>query len=338
MHTSNNNTGGAVVDNIIPFTPEGEFYFNKGVRAFRKREFEKASKWLRRAVELSPKQPVYQCQLSVVHTETGDYHTANQILMNVLADFGHEYVDCYYLISNNYAHLGLFQDAKKYAKEYLNKAPEGDFKEEAEQLVSVLDIEEEEDEDDDWAFEEEDELMMHQESAFYYMERQQWKEALPILEEMIRLFPNFVSAKHDYAVCLFFAGEEQEAIELEEQWHEREPFSLHSMCNLAVFYFHQGKAQQSQGHIQKLRNVYPIGEQQKLRVAATLTQVGEYAAAYDRFCRLEKGKLKGHLSYYKWFSIAAYHTGEPSKALSLWEEGCTRHPNLAEQGGPWQQG
>ncbi|MFC0525497.1 tetratricopeptide repeat protein [Pontibacillus salicampi] len=333
MQNSTKSSRGAMHPNVIPFTPEGDFYFSQGVRAFQRREFEKAIKWLTRAIEFSPKQPLYQCQLSVVHTETGNYHSANQVLMNVLAEFGHEYVDCYYLIANNYAHLGLFHDAKKYARDYLQKAPEGDFKDEAQELLNMVDIE---DEDEEEFWEEEDELMRYQESAFYYMERQEWQEALPLLEEMSRLFPDYVSAKHDYATALFFSGERLEAIELEEQWKKEHPSSLHSVCNLAIFYHHAGKKEKAAEHIHALENVYPINEQQQLKVAVTLAQVGCYTSAHERFIGLPKARLKGHLSYYKWFSITAYHMGEPSRALRLWEEGCLRHPSLSEQGGPWQ--
>ncbi|QHE53537.1 lipopolysaccharide assembly protein LapB [Pontibacillus sp. HMF3514] len=340
MHTSTKNSEEVLQANIIPFKPEGEFYFSKGVQAFRKREFDKALRWLKRASELSPKQPLYKCQLSVVYTETGEYHAANQVLMDVLADFGHEYVDCFYLIANNYAHLGLFHDATKYAKEYIQKAPEGDFKEEAEQLMSLMDIDEESDSDEDddieIMLEEEDELMRYQESAFYYLERQDWKEAMIILDDMMRLFPSHITAKHDFALALFHHGDQQEAIDLEEKWLEQNPESLHSQCNLAVFYHGKGEQEKAEKHIQQLLNVYPIHEQQKLKVAGTLSQIGYYQEAYKRFTGLKKSKLKGHLSYYKWYSISAYNMGEPSKAISLWEEGCLRHPSLSEQGGPWE--
>ncbi|KGX86211.1 tetratricopeptide repeat protein [Pontibacillus litoralis] len=332
MDNSMTSSQGKIHRNVIPFTPEGEFYFGQGVRAFQRREFEKAIKWLTRAIELSPKQPLYHCQLSVVYTETGQYHSANQVLMNVLAEFGHDYVDCHYLIANNYAHLGLFHDAMKFAKDYLQRAPEGDFHKEAEELVEMLTMDDEEDEEE---FAEEDELMRYQESAFYYMEHEQWEQALPILEEMMRLFPNHILAKHKYAEALFFSGEKEEAIELEEQWLQLNDSSLHTICNLAIFYHLTSNKEAAEVHIQQIKNVYPIREQQQLNIAVTLARIGCYYESYERFNRLPKRKLKGHLSYYKWYSITAYHLGEPSIAIQLWEEGCIRHSGLSTLGGPW---
>ena len=107
-------------NNIIPFIPEGDFYFTKGVEAFQNRKFNIAVKWMKKAIEAKPNDPLYQCQMSVIYTEIGAYHAANQLLTNVLQST--EYTDCYYLIANNYAHLGLLNDAEKYVNLYLETA------------------------------------------------------------------------------------------------------------------------------------------------------------------------------------------------------------------------
>src|SRR5699024_12367568 len=118
--------------NIIPFIPEGDFYFTKGVEAFQKRKFEIAIKWMKKAVEAKPMEALYACQLSIIYTEIGSYHEADQVLTSVLET--KIYVDCYYLIANNYAHLGLLNDAKQYAITYLDKESDGEFIEEAKSM------------------------------------------------------------------------------------------------------------------------------------------------------------------------------------------------------------
>ncbi|WP_077624832.1 tetratricopeptide repeat protein [Sediminibacillus massiliensis] len=320
------------MDKVIPFIPEGDFYFTKGVEAFQKRKFDIAIKWLKKAVETSPDEALFKCQISIVYTEIGAYHLANQILTEVLADHGDDYIDCYYLIANNYAHLGLLQDAKKYTESYLEKAPDGDFHDEAIDLLGFIDIE---DDDEDWTFEEEDELLILQETAFYHLEREEWEEALPILEELMSLFPEHMPAKHEYSMALFFSDSQTEAIRLEKQWLKKSPQSLYGHTNLAVFHHYLGNLEKSQKHLDALTNVYPIHEQQKLKIASTLAKTGRYEEAAARFAMLSKSQLKGHTTYFRWYSIAAYHTGNPDKALSLWEEGCKRHPHMSDFEGPW---
>lgn len=334
MHKVKEDTTGRR-SNVIPFIPEGDFYFTKGVEAFQKRKFDIAIKWLKKATEMKPDDPLYKCQMSIVYTEIGAYHAANQLLTSVL-HANDDYIDCYYLIANNYAHLGLLNDAKKYAVSYLEKEPAGDFSEEAEALLELIDIDEEEDEDWDWQLEDEDELLIYQETAFYHIENKEWEKAQPIIEEMMAIFPEYIMAKHDYSQVLFYTGEQEKAIRLEEEILEKDANSLYSHVNLALFNYELGRKEHYEHHIHALLNIYPMHEQQKLRIAVTLSRTGHHREAYGRFRLLQKDKVKSHMSYYKWFSVSSYQTGDPSRALALWEEGCKKHPKLSKEDGPWK--
>lgn len=321
--------------NIIPFVPTGHFYFTRGIQAFKKRRFDSAVKWLKKAVEEDSEEPLYACQLSVIYTELGSYHAANQVLSDVLSKFGEEYVDCYYLMANNYAHLGLLNDAKKYAQIYLDNQGDGEFKEAAEQLLSMLESLDDGEEDDEWAFDDEDDLLIYQETSFYHLEHEEWEEARVVLQEMIQMFPDFPLAKHKYAYALFMSGEEEEAIEYELNSLAKEPTNIHSHVNLATFYLEKGREKEALPHIERLRNVFPMHDQQKLSVAETLARAGHYTEAVERFRMLKGNQVTKRRVYYKWYSIASYHTGNPSKALNLWERGCRSFPKLSHEGGPW---
>ncbi|WP_231735261.1 tetratricopeptide repeat protein [Gracilibacillus massiliensis] len=324
--------------NIIPFIPEGDFYFSKGVEAYQKKKFDLSLKWFQKALSEKPENPLYQCQASIVYTEIGSYHLANQLLTKVLSEHGEEYMDCYYLIANNYAHLGLLEDATKYAQIYLEKEPDGDFQEEAKTLLELLDFSEEEEDDDDWTFEEEDDLIIYQETAFYHLEREEWEEAIAVLEEMITLFPEFSQARHEYHYALFFVGEKDEAIAMEEQYLKEHPDALFSCMNLAIFYSHENDEEKRDYFTAMLENIYPIHEQQKLRIAVTFAQIGLYQQALDRFKMLHKSKLKGHPSYYRWYSTCQYYLGMEDAAIRLWKEGCKQHNILSQQLPAWEKG
>ena len=337
MTTSLNSTAAQENTNIIPFLPSGNFYFTHGIQAFQKRRFNVAVKWLKKAIEAAPDEPLYTCQLSVVYTEIGSYHAANQLLTEVLARFGKEYVDCYYLMANNYAHLGLLSDAKKYAETYLEQSEDGEFEEASKQLLEMLESVDEEEDDDEWAFDDEDDLLIYQETAFYHLEHEEWEQALSLLQEMMQLFPDFQMAKHKYAYALFMNGDQQEAIEIEQEWLKNEPENIHSHVNLAAFLIMQGNREEALLHIQLLRNVYPMHSQQKLAVAETLARAGFYEEAVDRFHNLKDRQVTRRRVYYKWYSISVYHTGNPSKALELWEKGCQQFPSLSKEEGPWKE-
>lgn len=315
--------------NVIPFIPNGDFYYTKGVQAFKKRKFESALKWLKKAVEAAPDNPLYNCQLSVVYTEMGSYQEANKLLSHVINVCGEDYIDCYYLMANNYAHLGFFNDAKDCARFYIEKEPEGDFSEEAFALIELLEMGEE---DDDYI---EDDLLIYRETIFHYMENMEWDKALPLLEEATVLFPEHQTVQHDIAMCLFNLGREDEAIKLELTSLNRDPDSLYSVMNLAVFYYQQNQLHEYEKYISALLNVYPVHEHQKLRLATTLAKTGWYQCAYNRYQSLMKEMVSSHISYYRWFSLAAYQMGNYKKARSIWEEGCHKHPNLQKEAAPW---
>ncbi|TQS74800.1 hypothetical protein DX933_08465 [Ornithinibacillus gellani] len=319
---------------IIPFIPDGDFYFTKGVEAFQKHKFELALKWLKKAVEIAPENPLYLCQISIIYTEIGSFHKANQLLTTALQSSGNQYTDCYYLLANNYAHLGLLQDAKKYASSYLEREPDGDFHEEAQELLDYISFDEE-DMETEWEMDDEDELLIYQETVFYYMENMEWEKALILLEEMLTLFPEHKTTKHDLAYAMFFSGEQQAALEMELKLLADNPDSLYSHVNLAIFYYELGQMSACELHIHTLRNVYPLHEQQKLNIAVALARTGNFQEANARFNLLRKGSMRGHASYYRWSSKALYRVGELGKSLAIWEEGCRRHPQLSAEEGPW---
>lgn len=321
------------LNNLVPFIPDGDFYFTKGIEAFRQTKFQVAIKWLQRALEISPKDPLYQCQLSVVYTEIGFFHSANELLMDVLDKNKDKYPDCYYLLANNYAHLGLLNEAKKHANHYLDLETDGDFADEAESLLELLDIDED---DEDWELDNEDELLVSQEAIFYHMEYMEWEQAVPLIENMMEQFPDQPLARHDYAMSLFQMGERQKAIELEQKYLAENEDTMLSYLNLAVFYHELGDKALAGECIQQFLNVYPMHEQQKLRIAVTLAKTGHNQEACMRFKQLQRSRVSSHPSFYRWFSRSAYLIGDKEKALKLWNEGCKKHAPLKQESKPWE--
>lgn len=315
--------------NIIPFRPSADFYFTQGVQAFQRRQFVSAEKWMKKAIEEAPTNPLYQCQLSVVYTELGLYHEANQLLINVVNHVGEDYVDCYYLMANNDAHLGLLNDAKEYARLYLEKNRDGEFSDEALELLELLEMD-----DEEWDLIEDD-LLIYQETIFYYMENLQWEKALPLLEEITTLFPEYIVSHHDMSEALFYLGREEEAIQMELNFLNEEEHCLYSYINLAHFYFEQNKQDEYEWYIRSLLNIYPFYEYQQLRLAVTLAQTGHYDNAYARFRSLAERSVSSHMSYYRWFSLTAFQVGEKQRAEQLWQEGCLKHPDLKNERVPW---
>ncbi|SEQ23902.1 tetratricopeptide repeat protein [Piscibacillus halophilus] len=315
--------------NVIQYRHEGDFYFSYGVKAFQTKRFERAEKWFQKSLELQPTNPLYLSQLSVLYTEIGQYHRANDLLQKVIDHHGHAYPDCFYLLANNYAHLGLFYEAKKFGDKYLEHQEDGDFRDEVVQLLDMLEqLSTDEHDEDDLEFDDLDEIIMHQETAFYHLEHEEWDEAIEVLEEMMTFYPEYISAKHEYAYALFRSGDEEEAITLEEAWFEQDPTSLHSRLNLVYFYYSSGKNSEFQELLPTLLNVYPTYEPQKLKLAITLARVEEYGLALPRFQQINNRQVSNYLSYYYWFSKVLAKNEMYEKSDQIWKQGIKKHPSL----------
>src|SRR5699024_4437674 len=138
-------------------------------------------------------------------------------------------------------------------------------------------------------------------TIFYHMENMEWHKALPLLEDVQLLYPEHISAIHDYTQALFYTGSREEAVQLEKDFLKNYPNDMNSHINLAIFHNELNQKEARDSHIQQLFNVYPFHEQQKLKLAAVFAKVGLYEEAFNRFRRLEKSKLRGHLSFYRWY-------------------------------------
>ncbi len=90
------------------------------MRAYKGQKLQDAIKYFRRAAQ-SEKEPFILCQLATVLSEAGEYQESNQTFLKLVRS-NPELEQCYYFIANNYAYMGLFQQAKKYADRYLEVA------------------------------------------------------------------------------------------------------------------------------------------------------------------------------------------------------------------------
>lgn len=312
-HVLNNNQQGE----LIPFIQNSEYFFKKSLQAYRRRDLYKAKKLLNRALHFDPEQSVYMCQLAIILSELGDYKESNDLLLAVVANIEPELLDCYYLIANNYAHLGLFQESKKYAYKYLEKDPEGEYMEDTQDLLDLLNIELEEIEIED--FMDEDNLILKQEEACLLLERGELKEAIVLLEQLIKDHPDFWSAHNNLALSFFYLGDSDKALSITHDVLEKCKGNLHALCNLTIFYHYMNKFDEVNEMVTELQKVYPMDFDHRYKLGTTFALVGRYKKAYDWLRYLHKYKYNGDSTFYYWLSVSAYHIGYTAFAKDIWE-------------------
>lgn len=314
---------------IIPFFQNGEYYFTKGLKNYRKRDLYKAKKFLYRAIQLEPKEPVFLCQLAVILTELGEYQQSNKLLLSIL-EIDAEMMECHYFIANNYAHLGLFTEAKKYALTYVAQDPNGEFSEENEDLLDLLQIEAEEDIDT------QDELIMNQETARNYLEEGKFEEAILLINHIIDEYPEFWSAHNNLALAHFYLGHTIKAMEILEDVLAKNPGNLHALCNLLVFFYYEHEDEKVNKLVSILEKVQPMLVEHRFKLGASFSLIGRFDLGYKWLKQLYKQGFDGDGAFYYWLSYSAYFTGHTTFSEQIWKKVLEENPNKAGNE-PWNE-
>ncbi|MBO0959030.1 tetratricopeptide repeat protein [Neobacillus sp. MM2021_6] len=302
---------------LLSFVPTGEYYFTKGLKAYHRRDFIKAKKYLGRAIQLEPGEPMITCQLAIVSTELGEFENSNRLLHLVIEELDPEMAECHYFLANNYAHMGFFKDAYHHSKLYLQLDPDGDFSEDTEDLLDLLTLESDDFEDELY---QEDDLIIKQEQARELLESGYFPKAIELLKEVVKEYPEYWSAYNNLALAYFYLGKVERAESILEDVLERNPGNLHALCNRLVFAHYQGQSESAAELLEPLKKIQPLLSEYQFKLGATFALVGEYELAYIWLKKLYRHGFNGDGPFYYWLSYAAYFTGYENFAKSIWKK------------------
>ncbi|WP_224768174.1 tetratricopeptide repeat protein [Metabacillus idriensis] len=318
---------------IVPFFQDGQYFYRKGMKAYRERDLMRASKWIQRAVQLEPNHAVMLSQLASIYTELGKYQQSNELLTYILTNIDKALTECHYFMANNYAHLGLFHEAYKCAIHYKTEEPNGEFIEETEDLLDLLTIEGADEED---AYLDSDELIVKQDTAKSLLENGKLEEAISMLKEIVTEFPEFWSAYNNLSLAYFYTGDVEQAKVYLNMVLDKNPGNLHALCNLLVFYYYERQDDKVEELAQRLGQIYPILFEHRYKLGATFALVGQYELAYKWLRAIYRQGFDGDDTFYYWLSYSAYHTGKEDFARTCWERVMDVNPEKAGSE-PWAQ-
>jgi tetratricopeptide (TPR) repeat protein len=318
---------------LLSFIPTGEYYFSKGIKAYHRRDFHKSKKYLQRAMHLEPNEPMIICQLAIVCTEMGEYQHSNRLLHMILEEIDSDMVECHYFLANNYAHIGYFKDAHHHATLYIDLNIDGEFIEDAEDLLDLLSLEQEDFEE---GFFEEDDLIIKQEKATDLIENRQFSEAVVLLKEVIEQYPEYWSAYNNLALAYYHLDEKQKAYEILESVLELNPGNLHALCNKLLFAFAENRYEEVASLKVALRKIKPLLADHQLKLGTTLAVVGDYETALLWLRRLQKSGYHGDWGFYYYLALSSYFTGREQMAKLLWKKVVELKPEQ-EGNEPWAE-
>ncbi|KGA97556.1 hypothetical protein AJ85_06670 [Alkalihalobacillus alcalophilus ATCC 27647 = CGMCC 1.3604] len=303
---------------VIPFIQNGDYFFQRGLIAYRKKHLQRAVKLFQRAVKLTNQEPVFHVQLAAVLSEMGHYEESNEILRNVLVehDEGGQ-SDCYFFMANNYAYLGLFDKAQGAAERYIQFNPDGQFFQDAKDLLDLLEVEYEDISlwnENDMDYEASDDFLIEHEKARNYLKNGDFQAAIPILEEITKKHPSHWAAFNHLAEAFFRTGDER-AFHISSHVLKEDESNLFVRANLALFFLQKDEKEQAEPFLQPIRIVYPIDYENYLFVAEVLCAAGEYENVKERFERMADSFYEDSPQWLFCYAVALANTDELTKAI-----------------------
>ncbi|WP_100405410.1 tetratricopeptide repeat protein [Bacillus solitudinis] len=303
---------------IVPFFRSGDYFFHRGIVAYRKNHLQRAVKLFERAVKLTEKEPVFHVQLAAVLSELGEYDRSNDILTTILKEQGDGQAECYFFMANNYAYLGLFERAETAVERYLKLCPDDEFTDDARDLLELLQFERGDQEDWDEFEEESEELIIDHEKARTLLSKGEIKAAIPVLQSIIETYPTCWAAHNHLAEAYYRDGNEK-AFDVCEEVLKNDPGNLFAICNLALFYSMGGDTEQAARFIAALRYVYPLDVDHHVKVAQVLCAVGDYQQTFERLKVVEGYILDNRPELLFCLGMALFHKNQVEKAEQYWK-------------------
>ncbi|MBT2571901.1 tetratricopeptide repeat protein [Planococcus sp. ISL-110] len=303
--------------NVLSFIPTGEFYYRKALKELQRENYPRAHKYLRRASELSPKDPLILTQYGIVLMEMQEFEQAMDMLHSA-HELDSKEPDILFFLAEVHAHMGLFWDARKYAKKYLVYETQGKYAAEAMEIVDFA-------EQEDWQLFDDDgeaqdsEYYYRQEKARRMMEQGDFAGAIEKLEKLVEEKPDFWGAYNNLALAYFYIGEAEMAKALLHDVLRKNTGNLHALCNLAVFHYYE-KNPELDDVLELLKKIQPYVFEHRYKLGATFALVGKYKEAYRWLKSLQKRGFDGDPAFYFWLSHAAYHSGYEEASRQAWDQ------------------
>ncbi|MGF7049429.1 tetratricopeptide (TPR) repeat protein [Paenibacillus sp. DS2015] len=303
---------------IIPVHLDANFFFERAVRSLDRNHYDKALKYFGKAVEYEPENPVNHCNVAGIMSEMGDFSGSNAVLAQVLKDIDPAMTECYYYMANNFANMEQFEEAEKALVTYLEEDSEGQFLEEAEEMMDLLHYE----------LNRPAKLhriksregMVEHENARALLEEGKFAQAVDILEEIVKNYPDFLSARNNLALAYYYVGLFDRAKETIGEVLEQEPGNLHGLCNLAIFYQHEHNMTELAPLVRTLTVTIPFHQEHVFKLATTMGILGQHEVAYRHFRRLLKDEdMNSDPSLYHYTAAAAFNCERYVDAERCWK-------------------
>ncbi|MCF8563851.1 hypothetical protein LLE49_03735 [Alicyclobacillus tolerans] len=307
--------------NVISMRMDAAYFFERGVRFMQRNDLKNALKAFQKTVEFEPENPINHCNLAGVLSELGEFEQSNEVLLHVLADLDPTMSECQFYLANNYANMGQYDIAEEYVLSYLDAEPDGEYAEEATEMLDVL--------IDEFgggkayaqweAKRQQQERQLAERDGRNLLEEGQFEAAVEWLEQIVASDSANTAAQNNLSLAYYYTGQHGMALTMTRQVLEQQPDNIHALCNFVVFTKQLGPKDEHKSAVDALVKVFPLHYDQAMKVGTTLGLVGEHRAALSVFYRLARIVERPEPILIHSLSAAAANSGQYGLARRGWK-------------------
>jgi len=324
--TGNNRIAAEQHTKIISIQWDATFFFERAVHSLDRFHYDKALKNFRRAVEYEPDNPVNHCNMAGILSELGNYEESNSILSMIVNELDPTMTECHFYMANNYANMEQFEAAESSLIKYLEEDEDGHYLDEAEDMMELLLYELER--PAKLTSIKSREGMYEHDQARTLLEDGKFTEAVKLLETIIEQQPEFLAARNNLALAYYYMGLFEQAKKTIFDVLDIDEGNLHALCNLAIFYQHEGNSEQLEPLVEMLCKTVPFHQEHVFKLATTMGILGQHDTAYGHFMRLLKdSELQRDPCLQHYAAVAASNTERFKEAERLWRQAVKYDPS-----------
>jgi tetratricopeptide (TPR) repeat protein len=295
--------------NVLSYDQPGEFFLKKAEKLLDENNFVDALPFFRKASEKDPENVDYKLALAEVFTEMNFFEESNNILFDVIKNCGEEATECYFGLGCNFMGLMDYDKAQESFEKYLKLDPEGEFSEEVEDLLEILESKDEfygkTDEIDDANRKKLYDLSM---KGKEFLDKGEYKEAIEALEQVKEVNSEFLFAKNNLALSYYCDKQYDKAMNVTREILKKFPNNTHANCNMALFCAETKDREELDQSILRIMDLKTDDFEDLQKISLTLCELKRHE---------EAGKYLKRVLMYKPFDIKVLHYA----AVSMYNSG-----------------
>lgn len=301
---------------VVLFERGAEFYFDLGYKYIQKGKLKTALRYIEKAAMIKPEDSFLQFNYAGILAELGDINKSTEVLRNIIEQLDPDYSECYYGLGCNFLQLQKIKKSVEYFSIYLEKDPDGEFADEAEDLLEMLTMIK--DANNNLDDEELEKIYKVEEEAINHLEKREYEKAVQKFEDVVRLLPNAVPARNNLSLTYYYLGNIDKAIELAREVLSYEEGNVHANCNLAIYYNKLNLQNWVEKQIKIVKRLDTDNEDYLYKIADTFGCLGKHQLAYKSYKKLLTLNMESPL-YIHFAALSAYNSKKFKDSIILWE-------------------